>query len=283
MYTHIYRDFLCNHLCLYYIKHEFKLISPTTSPHWSFKSISPCLPANFHSTRRCLAPPSAIYRLICSIPVVSKLLTCMHTETTLSTIVKCLCAFGSVDSMLSRVTWLTQWKIPWCWERLKSGGEGGDRGWDGWMASLTQWTWVWASSGRWWRTGKPGVLQSMGSQRVGQDLVAGQQDNNLFPHPLQRGCFTYLYRSPFSPGRQISVHVVSLRPSLGLHFSPDFPSSLPPFCPLLGPWFHPAPLHLVWAKKYIFRFYLQEQRWVQLVMLHGSPGDEVHCPRFSRG
>ena len=53
---------------------------------------------------------------------------------------------------------------PWCWERLKAGGEGNDRGWDGWMASLTQWTWVWASSGRWWRIGKPGMLQSMESQ-----------------------------------------------------------------------------------------------------------------------
>ena len=46
---------------------------------------------------------------------------------------------------------LTHLKRPWCWERLKAGGEGNDRGWDGWMASLTQWTWVWASSGRWWR------------------------------------------------------------------------------------------------------------------------------------
>ena len=64
---------------------------------------------------------------------------------------------------------LTHWKRPWCSERLKAGGEGNDRGWDGWMASPTQWTWVWASSGSWWRTGKPGVLQSMGSQRVGQD------------------------------------------------------------------------------------------------------------------
>ena len=54
---------------------------------------------------------------------------------------------------------------PWCLERLKAGGEGDDRGWDGWMASLIQWSWVWA----WWRTGKPGVLQSMGSQRVGHD------------------------------------------------------------------------------------------------------------------
>ena len=64
-------------------------------------------------------------------------------------------------------TWceeLTHWKRPSCWERLKAGGEGDDRGWDGWMASPTQWTWVWASSRRWWWTGKPGVLQSMGLQ-----------------------------------------------------------------------------------------------------------------------
>ena len=66
-------------------------------------------------------------------------------------------------------------KRPWCWERLKSGGEGDDRGWDGWMAWPTQWTWVWANSGRWWRKGKPGVLQSMGSQRIGQDWVTEQQ------------------------------------------------------------------------------------------------------------
>ena len=71
-------------------------------------------------------------------------------------------------------TWweeLTHWKRPWCWERLKAGGEGNDRGWDGWMASLTQWTWVWASSRSWWWTGKPGMLQSMGSQRVRHDWV----------------------------------------------------------------------------------------------------------------
>ena len=55
-------------------------------------------------------------------------------------------------------TWwqeLTHWKRPWCWERLKA-GEGDDRGWHGWMASSTKWTWAWASSGRWWRTGKLG-------------------------------------------------------------------------------------------------------------------------------
>ena len=60
------------------------------------------------------------------------------------------------------------WLI-WCWERLKAGGEGDDRGWDGWMASLTQWTWVWVNSGGWWWTGRPGVLRFMGSQRVGHD------------------------------------------------------------------------------------------------------------------
>ena len=60
-------------------------------------------------------------------------------------------------------------------ERLKAGGEGDDRGWDVWMASLTWWTWVWASSRSWWWTGEPGVLQSMGSQRVGHDWVTEQQ------------------------------------------------------------------------------------------------------------
>ena len=53
------------------------------------------------------------------------------------------------------------WKRPWCWERLRAGGEGDNRGWDGWVASLTQWTWVWADSGSLRRTGKPGMLQSM--------------------------------------------------------------------------------------------------------------------------
>ena len=65
----------------------------------------------------------------------------------------------------------THWKRPWCWERLKAGGEGDDRGWDGWMASPTQWTWVWVNSGSWWWTGRPGVLQFMGFQRVRHDWV----------------------------------------------------------------------------------------------------------------
>ena len=64
---------------------------------------------------------------------------------------------------------LTHWKGSWAWERLKAGGEGDNRGWDGWMALPTQWTWVWASSDWWWWKGKPGVLQFMGSQRAGHD------------------------------------------------------------------------------------------------------------------
>ena len=69
-------------------------------------------------------------------------------------------------------TWceeLSYLKRPWCWERLKAGGEGDHRGWDGRMASLTQWTWVWVNFGSWWWTGRPGMLQSMGFQRFRRD------------------------------------------------------------------------------------------------------------------
>ena len=64
---------------------------------------------------------------------------------------------------------LTHWKRLWCWEGLGAGGEGDDWGCDGWMTSWTRWTWVWVNSGSWWWTGRPGVLQFMGSQRVRHD------------------------------------------------------------------------------------------------------------------
>ena len=67
--------------------------------------------------------------------------------------------------------WRTDWKRPWCWEGLKAGGEGNDRGWDGWMASLPQWTWVWVNSRSWWWAERPDLLQSMGLQRFGHDWV----------------------------------------------------------------------------------------------------------------
>ena len=79
----------------------------------------------------------------------------------------------SWNSSILAISWeeLTHLKGPRCWERLRAGGEGDDRGWDGWMASPTQWTWVWVNFGSWWWTGRPGVLQSMGSQWVGHNWV----------------------------------------------------------------------------------------------------------------
>ena len=80
---------------------------------------------------------------------------------------------------------LTHWKRPWCWERLKAGGEGDNRGWDGWVASVTQWTWVCVNSGSWWWMGKPGVLQSMESQRVRHDGTNELKKTGIFPHCLK--------------------------------------------------------------------------------------------------
>ena len=82
---------------------------------------------------------------------------------------------------------LTHLKRPWCWERLKVGEEGDDRGWDGWMASLTQWTWIWVNSRSWLGTGRPGVLQSMGLQRVGHDLAT---ELNWLCTMISAKCFT---------------------------------------------------------------------------------------------
>ena len=86
----------------------------------------------------------------------------------------------------------SHWKRPWCWERLKARGDRDDRWWDGWMVSLARWTWVWASSGSWWWTGKSGMLQSMGSQRVRHNWATELNTsipNSLtipYPHPPLR-------------------------------------------------------------------------------------------------
>ena len=84
---------------------------------------------------------------------------------------------GRTDAKAETPTLATSWeelthlKRPWCWERLKAGEEGDDRGWDGWMASLTQWTWFWVNSENWWWTGRPGMLCFMGSEKVRHDWV----------------------------------------------------------------------------------------------------------------
>ena len=85
------------------------------------------------------------------------------------------CWSWSSNSLAAWCEELTHWKIPWCWERLKAGGEGDDRVLDEWMASLTQWTWVRANSRRQWRTGKPEVLKSMWLQRVKHGWETEQQ------------------------------------------------------------------------------------------------------------
>ena len=74
-------------------------------------------------------------------------------------------------------TWceeLTHLRRLWCWERLKTGRKGNDRGWDGWMVSLTWWAWAWANSGSWWWTGEPGMIQSMWLQRAGHFWMTEQ-------------------------------------------------------------------------------------------------------------
>ena len=108
---------------------------------------------------------------------------------------------------------------PWSWERLKAGGEGDDRRWDGWMASPTQLTWVWASSGSWWWTGKPGMLQSMGSQRVGHDWVA--ELNWTMEYVLCRAVLSHLWLF-------VTPWAVALQAPLSMEFSrQEYWSGLP--------------------------------------------------------
>ena len=120
--------------------------------------------------------------------------------------VSIMCSLTGVTTVSKKEIWpstlatwceeLTHWKRPWCCARPKAGGEGDNRGWDGWMASLTLWTWVCASSGSWWWTRRPGVLQSMGSQRVrteernsvstSESLTLKNKGPRVTTHPLTR-------------------------------------------------------------------------------------------------
>ena len=103
----------------------------------------------------------------------------------------------------------THLKRPWCWERLKA-GEGGNRGWDGWMASPTQWTWVWINSGSRWWTGRPGMLQSMGSQRVRHNWVTKLNwtsfTSHIAPLPPYSIYYKWILESKFK-GRRISLYL----------------------------------------------------------------------------
>ena len=103
---------------------------------------------------------------------------------------------------------LTHWKRLWCWEGLGAGGEGDKIGWDGWMESLTRWTWVWVNSWRWWWTGRAGVLWFMGSQRVGHNWVTelNWTDALLF----QSSCISLLYQQQL--GRRVRLHCFFIVP-----------------------------------------------------------------------
>ena len=99
-------------------------------------------------------------------------------------------------------TWceeVTHLKRPWCWERLGAGGEADDRGWYGWKASLTRWTWVWVNSGSWWWTGRPGMVQFMGSQRVRHDCATElnwTEDTYISLPPSLLRCYLILNSKP---------------------------------------------------------------------------------------
>ena len=95
----------------------------------------------------------------------------VHLKAVLGVHWKDWCWSWNSNTLATSCEELTHWKRLWCWEGLGAGGEGDDRGWAGWMASLTQWTWVWVNYGSWWWTGRPGVLWFMESQRVGHDWV----------------------------------------------------------------------------------------------------------------
>ena len=110
-------------------------------------------------------------------------------------------------------TWckeLTHWKRPWYFERLKV-GEGDGRGWDGWMASPTQWTCVWVNSGSWWWTGRPGMLKSMGSQRVGHDWMTELNWTEHLPYSITWDLLlTWQYFPSNSVYKMILISVISL-------------------------------------------------------------------------
>ena len=129
------------------------------------------------------------------------------------------------NSLATSCEELTHWKRPWCWEGLGAGGEGDDRGWDGWMASLTRCTWVWVNSRSWWWTGRPGMLRFMGSQRVRHNWATELTE-----------LMTYLFNNwkvaPFD-----LLHLFCLLPNpLPLGTTSQFSASMSFFFPSYIPW-----------------------------------------------
>ena len=137
-----------------------------------------------HFYQQCMSVPISLYlqqHLLFTIFLITAIL--VGTKQYLIVVLTYICLMRSVLGVRWKdrcwswnsntlATWceeLTHWKRPWCWEGLGAGGEGDNRGGDGWMASATRWTWVWVNSGSWWWTRRPGVPRFMGSHRVRHD------------------------------------------------------------------------------------------------------------------
>ena len=101
------------------------------------------------------------------------------------------CYSWNSSTLVTSCEELTHWKRLWCWEGLGAGGEGDDRGWDGWMASPTQWTWVWVNSRSWWWTGRPGVLWFMGSQELDMTERLNWTDKGIY-NSMEAFCEMYV-------------------------------------------------------------------------------------------
>ena len=115
---------------------------------------------------------------------------------------------------------LTHWKRPDAVRDWGAGGKGDNRGWDGWMASPTRWTWVWVNSGSWWWTGRPGVLWFMGLQRVGHDWVTELKGGILIVCPASPMCTCstqWLVLPKVKPSSRtlVSVHWMNKGPTFG--------------------------------------------------------------------
>ena len=134
----------------------------------------------------------------------------------------------------------------WCWEGFKAGGEGDNRGWDSWMASPIWWSWVWVSSGSWWWTGKPGMLQSMGLQRVRHDWVTETCPSKT---QSEKAAACHLDASP----RMIHQHCTRLwklpniRPQTRVSGTPEERSRISLSSPVLL-WSHSINMSMMWRE-----------------------------------
>ena len=128
---------------------------------------------------------------------------------------------------------MTLWKRPWCWERLKAGEED-DRGWDSWMASLIRWTGTWANSGRWWGTGRPGILQSMVWQKVRHNLATEQQQKWMNKYKKRTCLETHKGFPVGSDGKESACNAGDLGLTPGLGRSPWRKEWI--FTPVFLPW-----------------------------------------------